>query len=408
MCGLTGFARHPDAPELERAIEAVKRMLPAMEHRGKHATGIAATGDTSNPFVWKWAAPASVVVNSDPFLATLQAIAPDTTVLLGHVRHATHDNAHVDAAAHPFAVRGVVGAHNGIIYNWRDVEKKLVDAKRLPADHVPWAVDSEAAFGALATHKDPIKALDMLDGYWALTWTKKHHLYLCRTANAPLTCAYSGSARTLFWHSERAILAKTLYDLGYADAEFWEVATNTLYRYHPARFTEDGTSVQKLAAPFRGRIERDRKFDSARPATVGWDTTPRSTTRTVRAGTGVAASTQSFRSSFAKETDATTNGKAVSLLALDATVKKLASKLQGLEKEVEIMYRVLDAHGLLDELDAAMEDTLPSAKDTRQLALPLCIVCGKGDGYGTMLPTDEGPIHEGCVLRETRDGAYVK
>lgn len=404
MCGLTGFARHPEAPELGRALEALTRMLVRMEDRGKHATGIAACLSATRPdTVSKWAVKASVAVASEPYKAALDAIAGDTQVVMGHVRHATHNNAHKDEAAHPFQIGKVVGAHNGIIYNWQEVEDELLKLKRLPKDHVRWTVDSEAALGALATHKDASRALDMLDGYWSLTWTKGRHLYFCRTAAAPLCVAYSASTRTLFWHSVRATLTNTLVELGYHDIEVWETTPAVLYQYEPTKFNDKGTHAQKFKQHFKGRRDYGTSagFNSARPNESGarrrtWADADERFAPTMR----TAVTTQNWKN----------NGGAVSLLDLEVLVRKLAATVQRHEKELEVLYRLAEVtpeevQALFAEEEApaptAQLPLLPPAGPVTppaDVAGEVCGECGRGPAWGKLLPTDDGLVHEGCVM----------
>jgi predicted glutamine amidotransferase len=274
ICGLTGAARHPDAPNLDLTLAIVTLLLKRTEHRGHHATGLAAI-NSSNPFIFKKAVEASKLIASDPYRATIASVAPDTQVLLGHTRHATHANAHDDYAAHPFQIGSVIGAHNGIINNWREVEQKLRESRVKKfgpdglKDYPVWVNDSQAAFGVLDAYKKPEDALDQLDGYMALTWVRGKSLFMCRTNSAPLSAAYVPMMRTMFWNSETDTLNRALLDSGLTkkDIELWVLRPNTLYRYQPTAFTANGTHVERRDLAFRGIGQRTKQihFNSARP-----------------------------------------------------------------------------------------------------------------------------------------------
>jgi hypothetical protein len=245
MCGLAGFARHPEGARLDVARILLDEMIVASERRGRHATGVAILSNETAPVIFKRACDATKCVASDPWKQTMDRMPARTLVAMGHTRYATHNNAHLDEAAHPFQEGRVVGAHNGIVHNWKEVAKKLEIGKH-------WINDSQAPFGALDRLKNPIKALDLLDGYWALTWVKGDALFLCRTNEAPLGCAYVKEMRTLFWMSELNTLTTILKNAKVA-YEAWQVAPGTLYQYDPTKFDAEGTHAVKTDAPFRGR-----------------------------------------------------------------------------------------------------------------------------------------------------------
>lgn len=264
MCGLAGFARHPKGKDIDTAWSVFEMMMLQIRHRGTHATGIAVSqGDGS--FTWKKAAPVDKVLNSDPWKDVAKKVEDDATVVQGHVRFATHNNAHLDEAAHPFIEGKIIGCHNGIIRNWKEIADKL--------NRKDMINDSQVPFAMLNEYKNPAKALDTMDGSWALTWTKGASLFLCKTQDASLACAYVPSMQTLFWNSEARILRATLIEAGLKTNQFdvWDVKPSTIYRYTPQTFDGKGTNAEKIDAPFRGRhASSNEKYDSARSTITTW------------------------------------------------------------------------------------------------------------------------------------------
>lgn len=253
MCGLAGLARHPKAPNLELSLAIFSTLLERNEVRGHHATGVAAVGG-SKPFLMKKAVEATKFVKSDLYRERVMGLAGNTPILIGHTRHATHANAHQDEAAHPFHIGKVVGAHNGVIHNWRSIEEKVF-AKN--DGHVRWINDSQAAFAVLDKWSDPVRATDELDGWWALTWTRDKHLFMCRTG-VDLHAAYVGSLRTMFWSSTYEHLNSTLRAAGIDTFDIWKINANTIYKYDPTQFTAESANGTKRDAPFRG-IGQERR-----------------------------------------------------------------------------------------------------------------------------------------------------
>lgn len=282
MCGITGWARHPESGEanLDLAIEIGTELLRRNEVRGHHATGIAAIGG-SNPFLLKRAVESSKFIASALYKDTMAAISADTSVLLGHTRHASHANGHVDEAAHPFEDGPIVGVHNGVIYNWRAIETKLRREERTPLTDPYWINDSQAAFALLSRVKDPVKALDSLDGWWALAWTKGKSLFFTRT-QIELSAAYVGSMKTLFWSSDGTVLRSVLDAAGVGKYDLWLFKSNTVYRYEPKNFTETSANGVKRDAPFRGinHYNRTAHVNGANPTSFYYTNRPTGTSAT--------------------------------------------------------------------------------------------------------------------------------
>lgn len=272
MCGLAGFVRHPDSDGHRQLIRYVTEALRLQEHRGKHATGFAAVDTRADDAVllWKRAVKPSVAVDSDAWKEAVELVGPRFTSMMGHVRYATQPNAHVDDAAHPFLIGGTTGAHNGIIYNWREI------ANRYRIDSGDWRVDSEAAIYLLERFTAP-RALGQLDGYWALTWTKGRKLHITRTREAQLTCAYLPKLRALIWASEARVLKDAARRAGLAAAieDTWVPQPGIIYGYDPTAFTKKETHADKIEVQLKSR-KRER-YDSS--ATSGgrhgrvWDQT---------------------------------------------------------------------------------------------------------------------------------------
>jgi uncharacterized coiled-coil protein SlyX len=434
MCGLTGFARHPDGAELHRVLGIFNALLLKTEARGHHATGVAAVGG-SNPFLLKRAVEASKFMESPIYREAIQQVTGDTPVLIGHTRHATHQNAHLDEAAHPFHIGHVIGAHNGIIYNWRGLWERFKGKgknERLIDTREPWINDSQAPFALLNLMKDPIKATDELDGWWALTWTKGETLYMSRTNGVPLSAAYVPSMRALFWNSQMDVLTAQLQGHGLAagrDFSAWELKTNTIYEYLPTMFTQDGTNGVRTDAPFRGitGTATRKPINSARPNEPARTPTTGYSTRTYPDGSKWnpvnATVHQSPRLTIDEINDSIASLKS-QVRALTGKVRDLTDRVAVQDAEIEHLYGVInetrpemfdlredegtddDATGDVGARAVARVQARMVAQDAAQLALPSiteasgrCDECGQGGGE--MLRTPGGGwVHPRCVLVE--------
>lgn len=91
-----------------------------------------------------------------------------TQVLLGHTRMATH-GVISGKNAHPFHFDHIIGAHNGILSNWKQIEQQ---------EKTKFEVDSEAIFYLLAHHA--MSRITELEGSLGAWWydlkTKEVHL----------------------------------------------------------------------------------------------------------------------------------------------------------------------------------------------------------------------------------------
>ena len=126
-------------------------------------------------------------------------------IVIGHVRLATHGDINV-RNAHPFNIGDVVGAHNGVIYNYNKIARTFNKSVE---------VDSEVIFASL-NRVEKEKAFENLDGDFAVSWAKDSNniLYLAREDSRPIQVAYWKKARVLFWASTKSILDNSLKSAG--------------------------------------------------------------------------------------------------------------------------------------------------------------------------------------------------
>lgn len=429
MCGLTGVAVHPDAHDDVRTLAAVafNDLLVRTQSRGRHATGIAAYVNADKRVITvKRAEDATRFTRRKEYEAVLNGLADGhISHLIGHTRYATQGAAELDDNAHPFTFGAVTGAHNGIITNWRDVERDLRKRGRKEVKR-GFHVDSEAAFALLNVHeKKPHKALEQLEGYFALTWLKGASVYLART-DAPLTLVYVKAMRALFWNSERANLAAALGEQGIDITSEEECVTydptpGKVYRYTPVMFTNDETNVvhgetfefakapprMNWARPnattttrrgwFPGESERVTTTALAANGARVKTTTTRpvvtiGTTRDILANTLGADKVYSFPELTRKLNEA---GRRV--IQLERAMKKALTRIDELERDAATPYR-----------DDAPQLTFPALDDVDTFASEggTCTVCAFiGTTRDPLIATGDGEyVHRACVELELASG----
>ena len=146
----------------------------------------------------------------------------DSSFVVGHTRQATH-GANTDANAHPFCFTPMVGAHNGIISNYRELN--LREDKNFP-------VDSQIMFYLLA--KKGFQSLSSVEGsiaFWLWEKTLPDSIRLARNSGNPLYYATTADS-TYFSSIEEAI------GLVLNDAKIEQVRPHTILRFEGQRLVQ--------------------------------------------------------------------------------------------------------------------------------------------------------------------------
>jgi len=208
MCGIFGYAKRQNAQndnQIERLKDVLTYLADESVIRGTDSTGVSMI-NSNNRETFKATAPSSEVVTHDTWKNNiLNRVDRDSTIAIGHVRFATHGVVN-SRNAHPFEIGDVVGAHNGIIYNYN----KLADKYNKSIE-----VDSEIIFESL-NDRSMNSALEELEGDYAISWVKDSNkiVHLARESSRPLSVAYWKKAKILMWASTDDILDKALKRAG--------------------------------------------------------------------------------------------------------------------------------------------------------------------------------------------------
>ncbi len=120
MCGIIGYAGRQQAAEL------LLQGLGTLEYRGYDSSGIAVLGTDGTPSVHKRVGKLSNLQTA------LNGAMPEGSLGIGHTRWATH-GAPSDTNAHPHTDCSgeVVVVHNGIVENYQEVKRELIDSGHL-------------------------------------------------------------------------------------------------------------------------------------------------------------------------------------------------------------------------------------------------------------------------------------
>ena len=245
MCGIYGIAKSP-TPYTKRQHKIVKKVLREIatdsETRGSHSSGIAKVGTSTR--VYKSLLPSGKFVDSKEYNNAVKSLIDESYILLGHTRFAT-EGAIVKSNAHPFRVGDVVGAHNGCVYNIKEMQSKL--DKQCP-------VDSQLIFKSIDSNDNIQDAVKDFDSDFALSFVKKNPmvLYLCRETNRPLHVAYIPELKTLFYASESSFIDDALA-MHNIKTDVYSLNKNTLYAFDTSKFDDIKTNVEKTLFKYESR-----------------------------------------------------------------------------------------------------------------------------------------------------------
>ena len=165
MCGLTGyitpFNRELDTLQIVARTEIFKDLLELMDFRGGHATGVFVGDKYKQGAIIKDTVDASLFLKENSYGIDWQS-----EIILGHTRFATHGNANKIDNAHPWRYGNLVGMHNGVIYNY----KELAEQNGLVIPEV----DSQVLFGLMGLQGwTPDRLLEEIEGTATIVWHDK-------------------------------------------------------------------------------------------------------------------------------------------------------------------------------------------------------------------------------------------
>tara|TARA_R110002020_G_scaffold172796_1_gene363296 strand:+ start:163 stop:1296 length:1134 start_codon:yes stop_codon:yes gene_type:complete len=231
MCGIFGFAKTSNG-QSDHQLDILKRTFTNLTDessaRGKDSTGFSIMNPLER-YTYKTLTDSSTLTRTNEWSNVIDKIDRDTSIVLGHTRFAT-TGAKVVTNAHPFNIGEVVGIHNGVIYNYNQVARKL--GKAIPQ------VDSEVIFQSL-NRKDKSKAFESINGDFAIAWAKENNttLHLAREDGRPMVISYWKKAKVLFFASTEDIMNNAMIDAGLV-LDIIKVPTDIIYSYDTSKFTK--------------------------------------------------------------------------------------------------------------------------------------------------------------------------
>lgn len=198
MCGIIGvsFSKSLNDPRLVKyAVDGFTESFIEASVRGIDASGVLVLNKGGDFYVYKAPMPSYDLVDTPEYAALMDKVGPSTIAIVGHTRAATTGSPQVNDNNHPIVSDPLVGVHNGVIWNHRDI-RKLYGAVAEVDSSVILSVLADAMKDDLLTTKHMSKSLKQLEGSWAIAVAdmRQDVLYVARNNTSPM---FIGRSRQL-------------------------------------------------------------------------------------------------------------------------------------------------------------------------------------------------------------------
>ena len=171
MCGLVGYTGREGA---KADPQIIQKLMMANDSRGGHSSGY-----------YDGAGFKKCLGRSNNLHSEMRGITTNT--FIGHTRFSTHGETNIPNQ-HPFKFGNVIGAHNGVVHNYKEVGEKYQLSKT--------EVDSQMIFKVM-NHTQHLDILGLFSGALATLFQKDGVYYTYRKTN-PLWVGRDGKGGVYF------------------------------------------------------------------------------------------------------------------------------------------------------------------------------------------------------------------
>jgi len=231
MCGIYGFC----GIQTKKTCKIIKRLGINNISRGRDSTGIALI--SKDKLELHKNTQDSIDFFRNP--SVLQTISnfrrDDHTIAIGHTRFATHGAVTLENA-HPFQISNVVFAHNGIIYNFKELQEKY---------GTNFEVDSQI-IGYLIATEGPKQAFEQLMGSFTVPFFMVDDPKVLHVATSNQDFAFAIRDRQLYYSSDMMDLQDSLR--GQKGFTFCAGGNDVIYT-----FFDNGSKIEVVKESFKGK-----------------------------------------------------------------------------------------------------------------------------------------------------------
>lgn len=230
MCGIFGFHKldkfKADSLSIDKLRIAINYLAIQNQSRGKDSTGLAVINDSGESMIIRKVRTATDYIKHKKVNEKLGwSLGVNTRTVLGHTRMATTGQVNL-VNAQPFHYGDIIGTHNGIVTNWKELEHR----HNL---NYQTTCDSESIFALASkgnTLADQAKLISDIEGYMAIAYTdaRKPGYLMLGVASNQVSLYVNKSEGFLFWSSEEEPLLD-LFEILNLDMEEIKVKEDTLY-----------------------------------------------------------------------------------------------------------------------------------------------------------------------------------
>lgn len=223
MCGIAGWIL-----DEKPSTEFVLMLMSNMETRGHQSFGFY-NGELN-----------SVSRHVGAITDTLKASDLQFAHGFFHTRHATTGDIIADNS-HPFEVSDIIGAHNGMVYNHKELNLKFNRTCEVDSEHIFFHI------------KDGLPMSD-LDGYGAIEYVQSGRYYIAACNDGELVCAMLENG--IVWASTKDAIESACFQSGYIIKHYYQIDEEIVYEVRKSGlFTTDKTFKLAYNKPLTGNID---------------------------------------------------------------------------------------------------------------------------------------------------------
>ena len=233
MCGITGLVlskRDRTEAEYAEITRQFTEQLIAAQSRGTDAAGVYILNEKGEHYYYRAPLAAKALVNTPDFQAVLSHVGASTIAIVGHTRAATTGSPLVVDNNHPIYDAPLIGVHNGVIYNHRNLRNQYGAVSDVDSAVILSTIKAHMG-DELLTHGIIRQAMREVDGSWAIAVAdiRQEQIFLARNDKSPMEMFHGRKQGITFFGSTHSIISAG-FDIDIETVSLPAFAVTTLNR----------------------------------------------------------------------------------------------------------------------------------------------------------------------------------